>query len=268
MTRAAAGLWRFQDGFARALLAVESEAAPPREVADLLAQPGFAVYRNTVMKGCIDALQCNYPAVARLVGEEWFRAAAAVYVRGNLPRHAALLDYGESFPEFLSRFPPAQELPYLSGVARLDRYWSEAHAARDEIPVDAGAVARLAPRELASAALKPHASARWAWFADQPAYSIWKRNRPEGQESDHTEIQWRAEGALVLRPRDTVQWIALGAAGCAFLAACAAGGRLADAAEAALAADPKANLAALMAQLLQAGAFGQLTLHEPPEELP
>ena len=42
----------------------------------------------------IDALQSNYPAVARLVGEEWFRAAAAVYVRQTIPVEPSLLRYG------------------------------------------------------------------------------------------------------------------------------------------------------------------------------
>ena len=59
----------FQDGFANALLALEPSVDCAPELAYLVAQPGFAVYRNTVMKGCIDALQANYPAVARLVGE-------------------------------------------------------------------------------------------------------------------------------------------------------------------------------------------------------
>ncbi|MEW6690119.1 MAG: DNA-binding domain-containing protein, partial [Pseudomonadota bacterium] len=80
----------FQDAFAAALAADEPRSALPQ----LGAQPGFAVYRNTVMKGCIDALQANYPAVERLVGEEWFRAAAAVYARAEPPAHASLLDYG------------------------------------------------------------------------------------------------------------------------------------------------------------------------------
>jgi len=255
-----ATLARFQDGIARALLAPESEAADPPDVAELVLQPGFAVYRNTVMKGCIDALQSNYPAVARLVGEEWFRAAAAIYVRTNLPRHSSLFDYGENFPAFLFEFLPAKELPYLSSVARLDRYWSESHTTRDQTPVDPATLAGLAPGELARAVLIPHVSARWAWFADQPAYSIWRCNREDGREAGIAAIEWRAEGALVLRPRDTVEWIALDAAGCAFLGACAAGGCLAEAAAAAVAVDSKANLTGLMATLLAAGAFGQLIL--------
>ena len=73
----------YQDAFAQALLA-EDRAVPP-QLAYLVAQPGFAVYRNTVLKGCIDALQANFPAVARLVGDDWFRAAASVHARSALP---------------------------------------------------------------------------------------------------------------------------------------------------------------------------------------
>ncbi|MGH8808915.1 MAG: DNA-binding domain-containing protein, partial [Noviherbaspirillum sp.] len=96
-------LTQFQDRFSQALFAPE----PAPDIAALARQPGFAVYRNTVMKGCIDALQANYPSVTRLVGEEWFRAAAAIYVVEHGPRDARLLYYGEQFPDFLEGFDPA-----------------------------------------------------------------------------------------------------------------------------------------------------------------
>jgi membrane-bound lytic murein transglycosylase B len=50
---------------------------PDATVASLARRPGFAVLRNTVRKACVDALQANFPAVTRLVGDEWMRAAAA-----------------------------------------------------------------------------------------------------------------------------------------------------------------------------------------------
>ena len=255
-------LARFQDGFAQALLAPEVDAACPPEIARLVCQPGFAVYRNTVMKGCIDALQANYPSVLRLVGEEWFRAAAAIHVRSSPPLHAPLLDYGAGFAAFLERFEPGAELPYLCGVARLDRFWSEAHVACDEACVDATLLASLAPDDLARALLKPHAGARWAWFDEHPVFSIWQRNRQDGGTDASDGIAWCAEGALLVRPRDVVCWQGLSAAGCVFLDACAAGGTLAEAAAHALARDPGADLAQLMARLLQAGAFASLTLQD------
>jgi hypothetical protein len=68
-----------------------------------------------------------------------------------------------------------------------------------------------------------------------------------------------------VRPGGTVGNVDLDAAGCAFLDACAAGGTLADAAAAALAADGEADLARLMARLLEAGAFGRMDDHAPKE---
>jgi hypothetical protein len=258
--RAPGALKRFQDDFARALLADDGAALSPA-IARLAAQPGFAVYRNTVMKGCVDALQANYPSVARLVGEAWFRAAAAVYARANLPRHPALLDYGAEFAAFLADFPPAAELAYLAGVARLDRFWTEAHVAADELPVEAAAVARLAPTELARTMLRPHAAARWAWFDGAPIATIWRRNRyPD--DDDAAELAWRSEGVLIVRPHGAVTHVTLDAAGCGFLDACAAGGSLADAAAAALAVDATVDLARLMATLLEAEAFGALFIQE------
>jgi len=261
-------LSRFQDGFAQALLAPDSAAAPglAPEIAALARQPGFAVYRNTVMKGCVDALQANYPAVARLVGDEWFRAAAAMFAREQLPAHATLLYYGEAFAEFLAHFEPAAELPYLPGVARLDRFWTEAHAAPDEPALAPAALAGLAPEALAATVLHPHAAARWAWFAEQPIYTIWQRNR-ETTDDEH-DIDWRGEGALLARPRGAVEWVQLDAAGCAFLDACAAGLPLNQAADAAVEVQEDADLAGLMKTLLEAGAFGRMssTANELPEE--
>jgi hypothetical protein len=233
----ATALARFQGDFARTLL----DPARP-------APPAFAVYRNTVMQGCIDALQANYPAVAKLVGEEWFRAAAALYVRDHLPRTPMLLEYGAGFADFLARFGPAAELPYLSAVARLDRFWSEAHAAADEPALDARALAGLDLESLASLRLRPHAAARWAWH-DLPAYTIWSRNRAETPED--AGIDWQGEGALIVRPDDAVRWIGLDEAGCAFMDACAAGATLVEAAEAV----PAGDVSGLLASLLAAGAF-------------
>lgn len=251
-------LGRFQDAFAQALLL--PDAAPAAQIAALAAQPAFAVYRNTVMKACIDALQANFPAVTRLVGEEWFRAAATIYVRGHLPVEPTLLRYGATFADFLARFEPAAELTYLPDVARLDYLWAEVHTAPDAQPLAADAIAQLPLDALTGAVLRPHAAARWAWFADAPIYTIWSGNRnatmPDG------DIEWRPEGALLTRARDVVEWRALDAAGCAFLDACAAGETLAIATQSALTAQRDADLALMMSGLLQAGAFSSINLEQ------
>lgn len=241
----------FQSDFAQALF------APHGNSTGLAAQPAFAVYRNTVMKGCIDALEANYPAVARLVGSEWFRAAAAIHVVRQPPADAALVHYGADFAGLLADFEPARELPYLSFVARLDRFWTEAHTALDSATLDAMVLATMPHEALGATTLVPHLAARWRWFEDMPVYTIWSRNRIDAVPSD--EIDWRAEGALVTRPADAVIWCEINRADCAFLDACAAGQPMAAAAEAALTVDPDCDLSALLARLLRQGAFAGTT---------
>lgn len=240
-------LAQFQSAFADALFAPADAQGP---LAALTGQPAFAVYRNTVMKGCIDALEANFPAVARLVGSDWFRAAAARYVAAQPPHDARLLLYGDGFPEFLQHFEPARELPYLADVARLDRCWIEVHAAPD---APGSVLPRLLPEVLRPTRVTPHPAARWRWFAELPIYTIWSRNR--SADADAGEIVWQGEGALLTRPQGAVLWRQASAADCAFLDASTGGALLLDATAAALAVRPDADVGALVVGLLHAGAL-------------
>lgn len=248
-------LHTYQDAFAHALLADDALAEAPPELQPLIAQPGFAVYRNTVLKGCIDALQANFPTVDRLVGDEWFRAAAAVYARTALPRQPSLLVYGESFPQFLANFEPARELPYLADVARVDRAWTEAHVAADEPVLDPASLATLPPAQMATTALRPHAATRWLG-SDWPIHTLWQRNRSDAATTG--ELQWKGEFVLLTRPHGAVQCAPLTLAATAFLHACAGCASIERAVIAALDVDATTDIAALVRQLLEAGAFSAL----------
>jgi hypothetical protein len=220
-----------------------------------VAQPAFAVYRNTVMKACIDALAANFPAVQRLVGEDWFRAVAALHVADDPPQDGRLLVYGAGFPDFLARFEPAASLPYLPGVARLDALWREAHAAADAEVLAPDALAGLPPHALGALRLRPHPAARWACFDVHPVFAIWQRNRDTTETEADAPLDWQGDGGLLTRPLDAVHAETLCHGGCALLDACAAGATLGEAAEGALAARPDTDLAGVLAQLLRAGVF-------------
>ncbi|QEI06213.1 DUF2063 domain-containing protein [Pigmentiphaga aceris] len=243
-------LGEFQSAFAAALFADDCSFDP---IAALTRQPAFAIYRNTVRKACIDALEANYPAVARLVGEEWFRAVASIYAVSTPPRDARLMHYGADFADFLANFEPAASLTYLPDVARLDRLWTEAHVAAGTTVLDGSALASLPPESLGAMVLAPHPAARWAWFDNEPIHTIWHRNRAD--EHDTADIAWHGEGSLLTRPQDSVCWFELDRGDVAFLNACEAGQTLADAASASLQAQPDVDLSTLLAKLLRAGAF-------------
>jgi hypothetical protein len=251
-------LSRFQDAFASALAGEDAST-----IAKLVSQPGFAVYRNTVTKGCVDALVSNFPAVTRLVGEEWMRAAATIYARAHPPRDPRLMLYGDGFAGFLAAFEPARELAYLPGVARLDYAWCESHVAVDAPALCGSEIAARPQDVLARTMLVPHPAARWAWFENDPIAAIWRANRGEAA-PDLSELPWRGGGVLITRPRGVVTHIPVDRATCAFLDACRRGEALGQAALAALAADGGADFVILMSALVEAGAFTETV--EQPEE--
>ena len=243
-------LERFQDDFVQAIY---GDLGPDSSIAALVVQPGFAIYRNTIIKGCIDALQANYPTVERLVGTEWFRAAAAIYVRATRPTNVSLMEYGETFADFLVQFEPAKELPYLADVARLDRLWVKSHTAIDEESIDPSALGKFLPEELGQAVLRTLASAHWIWFDAQPIYTIWSVNRQGETLADN--IEWIGQGVLLLRDDGAVTWRSLEQGACAFLDACAIGMPLEQAANAAIKAQPSLDIARMLSDLLTAGVF-------------
>ncbi len=248
------GVNDFQHEFVRALF--DPDAGGP-----LAAQPGFQVYRNTVMAGCVDALQANFPTVCQFVGPDWFRGAARCHVQRHPPEQPALVHYGKDFADFLAGFEPAAAMPWLADLARADRMHLEALFSADEAPLPASRVASLQPDQLAGARLRPHPSARWAWFDAAPIATLWQRHheaRETGAGPDLGDVLWQAEGLLLVCDGSAVRSWTVGRAAIDFLSACAARQTLAEAAGAALALEPDADLAPVMRLLLQAGAFAGL----------
>jgi hypothetical protein len=245
----------FHDAFEAALAGDAAALAPWLSDAG---SPGLKVYRNTIARGRAEALAAAYPAVARLTGEDWFRAAALEFAAAHPPSEPAMDRYGAAFPDWLAAFPPARELPYLAPVARLDRAFSEAHAAPDAPMLDAAEAAALDTAALFAARAVPHPSAHVFWF-DWSVASIWLSER--GYEPAET-LTWtdRPEGLLVVRPLMTVTPVRLDKPQAAFLRACRDGRTLGQAATAAFAADPTADLRSVFAVLLEARAFTRLRL--------
>lgn len=176
--------------------------------------PRFSVHRNNVVAGLVAALGETFPAVRRLVGEAFFAAAAAAFVRAHPPRSPVLLRWGGAFADWLAAFPPAAGLPWLPDVARLEWARCEAFHAADAAPIDAKALAALGPDALASARLVALPSLRLVASRFAVA-SLWAD--VTGPRCGLADLA-RPETALVVRPDWTVESSALPAPAAAFLA--------------------------------------------------
>jgi hypothetical protein len=217
-------------------------------------RPGrrFGVYRNNVFWGLTEALKSRFPAAFAIVGDEFFTAMADHYIRLDPPRSPLLLNYGDTFADFVAGFEPAAGLPYLHDVLRLEAARSRAYHAADRAPLDGTALGAIPPERLPLLTFEPHPSLSILRSAF-PVVTIWAMNA--GEMPLAPIEHWQGEDALVVRPAMTVHVHRLGPGGADFLEALASGRPLGEAVETAAAADPRFDLTQNLAGALQSGAL-------------
>ncbi|APZ43224.1 DNA-binding domain-containing protein [Acidihalobacter ferrooxydans] len=93
---------------------------PPGLTAGPQTEQRFQVYRNQTRIGLSETLCAIYPAVERLVGNDFFMEMAALYVAQHMLSKADLREYGAQLAEFIGAFEPLAALPYLPDVANLE----------------------------------------------------------------------------------------------------------------------------------------------------
>lgn len=255
----APALAALQQRFAQALWD-DAGIAPAGVTSHNAARPAkrFHVYRNNVHASLIGVVRARFPVVEQLVGEEFFRAMARIFVEVHPPRSPALFEYGGDFIAFLEGFEPAWELPWLPDVARLEWLRSLAYHAPDAAPLASADLAAIAPEDLPSLRLELHPSAR-LFASDYPAVSIWEANAQEGEVAPLGN-GLGAEDALILRPHLEVLALRLGPGGRGFAGALHAGTPLTDAADIAARADEAFSLPEALGALIGAGAFSSFSI--------
>ncbi|MBI5109826.1 MAG: putative DNA-binding domain-containing protein [Rhodocyclales bacterium] len=248
--------------FAAALLATDGRCPPGLTCWNGSApEKRFAVYRNNVVVGLVDALADSFPVTQTLVGEDFFRAMAREFVRRTPPRSPVLALYGEGFAEFVEGFPPAAGLPYLADVARLELLRVRSFHAADARPVTQQHLDRL----LADQAALPQAR-----FALHPALfvltsahavvSLWAAHQSESAALQLAGLDTtQAEAALVCRHQLEVGIYRIGPGAAGFITALQQDANLSAAAEQALTTDADVDLTATLGLLLQAGAIVGIT---------
>lgn len=250
-----------QRGFAAALL------DPERPIPDGLVGPDrepsavrFAVYRNNVFVGLIDALKESFPATCKIAGDDFFRAMVRAYVMIAPPASPILLDYGAGFAKHVESFGPAQSLPYLADVARIERAWLEAYHAAEAEPLDASRLASIDPQTLPQLRLRLHPSPRVV-RSKRPALTIWRMNVADGAASQ-IDLGAGGEDALIVRPAVEVETRYLPPGGAEFIQAVATGAPVLGAAMVAWSADAGFDLGGSISGLIGSGAIVGCTMFD------
>ena len=212
----------------------------------------FAVYRNNVVVGLISAIETNFPATRRLLGEQYFRGLVRQFVLAKPPQIPLMFEYGEAFPEYLNRQTDLASYPFLADVARLECLMRQAYHAEDMQVLKPEALVALAPDALGEVVFKPHSALR-LMVSDFAFVSITRDNRTGA--SSQVAQPHQPECAMVTRPEFDVVLTALTNSQFEFLQSLSGGIPLAIAADAAIERDTEFDLAATLGILLSNGAF-------------
>jgi hypothetical protein len=193
-------LAELQRDFAAALFG----ASPPADVR-------LAIYRRNVLATLHNSLAETYPVVRRLVGEAFFREAAARFARAASSASGDLNLYGADFAAFIEGYAFARDLPYLPDVARLEWACHECFHGADAATLDFAALARVLPERYGEIRFALHPAVRLAASA-HPVMALWEANQPErdgtpDRDAGPDHVLVRREGLAVrLRRVEAHEW--------------------------------------------------------------
>jgi hypothetical protein len=246
--------------FAQAL--IDADAPVPnnvRVVSGAARAERFAVYRNNVHTSLIDALADRFPVTQTAVGEEFFRAMVRVYVQDHKPTQAALLSYGDTLPAFIELFAPADSVPWLADMARVEAAWTQSWAAADDPALTLADLQHLPPERLLGTRVQLHGAARLI-RSNHPIASLWQAH--QDAPADLSRIHQQAEALLITRPQTEVLLRALPAAAAQLATSLAQGLSVEEAAQTALQITPDFDLGNSLAGLILDGFISQLDLQD------
>lgn len=210
----------------------------------------FAVYRNNVIVSLVDAMADTFPVTQALVGEEFFRAMARVFIQAHPVKTRVLAWMGAAFADFIETFAPAASLAYLADLARLEMLRVRAYHAADVPALELQALSLVLTRAdaLSNLRLLLHPSV-FLLQSRYAVYSLWAAH--QGELSIETVNPDLAQAVLVFRRELDVEVLHLSAAQAHFVQQLAASAALAVAANEAAQQDPEFDLSSSLATLIQ-----------------
>jgi hypothetical protein len=218
---------------------------------DALVERRLAIYRGNVVGAAAKALAAAYPVIEQIVGAEFFFGLARAHRLECPSTSGNLYDFGEHFADFLARFGPAREFPYLADLARVE--WAVHRAA---LAADGG---RIDMRRLAALSAAQQQRLRWRVApgtaivaSGYPVVRLWALHQ-DGNEREFSVDWQQGETALVVRHELAVSVAAISAAQAAFIDALIESMPLEAVAHAALAVDPGFDFQGALANALGSG---------------
>jgi hypothetical protein len=228
-----------QNCFIRTLVNDESFASLNLKIFenDFSAKQRLQIYRNNSLATLTESLENIYPAILRLVGEDFFKATARKFIIANPPVNGDLHEFGGDFADFLDKFIPAQTMPYLPSVARLEWALHQSYYAASSTLLDITRLKSVPQEKYNFIQFKLHPSHQLLDFSF-PILEIWQMCQEQNTPEYSIDLSSGGQKILVIRPGLSVDMLKLTAGEFALLSALSKGEEFAEACVLALTAEP------------------------------
>jgi hypothetical protein len=248
-------LLELQSEVMRAILGADDRHAAQLVVArGIAAARRLGIYANTTRVNFQQSLRASFPAILRLVGDDYFHQCAREFHQ-RYPSNCGDLQYtGAHFPDYLEGLHAAGEYRYLGDVARLEWLRQEALLSADHPPLDFGKLAAVAPSDYGELRFRLHPATRML-VSDYPSLAIWRANVGSDREPEIIDLALGADRLLLTRKTLQVEVHRLSRDEHCFLVAVRRGERFSEAGEHGLECDGDFDAAATLQRFVLAGAI-------------
>jgi hypothetical protein len=239
--------------------AIFEQQAVPDEICDgeFAAAERLQIYRRNTLVTLSEALAACYPTVQSLVGEEFFRHTAELYIQSYPPTSGNLHDFGSALAMFLVGFAPAQALAYLPDVARLEWARQLSYHADDAPALEIETLKAVSPMDLEALCFEQHPATRLISSA-YPIFDIWQLHQSNDPQAT-ADLGVGGQHVRVFRHRLKVDIELLGPAEYLWLQRLANGRTIGEATDVALAADGSFELIRHLQRHLVGGTWTALS---------
>jgi hypothetical protein len=220
-------LHELQRRFAAALRGDRSNDAAFVVTNGIAAHERLSIYRNNVRANFSGALISSYPAVQRLVGDDYFAQLSEAYCLAHPSTSGDLQHVGERFSAFLQNHFAGSEYAYLADVAAFEWAYQCALIAADQGSTIVARIVNFSLDDIELLTFTLHPSAQLIASA-YPVLAIWRANRDTDSSTVPPTIDLRAGASrvLLLRREREVELLQLSAAEHQFLLQLQAGATL------------------------------------------
>jgi hypothetical protein len=179
---------------------------------NLFPKQQLAIYQNNVRGALQTSLAQVYPVCRKILGENYFKQLASVYIKKYPSRQHDLNDYGEYFSDFIYlQYQQRSELndfSYLSDLVQLEWFYHHVYYAAQGSMFDFSAFSQLTQQQQAQSIFQIVPCLKFI-SSSYPILSIWQLNQDDS--TTQQTLVSNAENCYIFRKNNQIRLIAIDA---------------------------------------------------------